>query len=247
VGWSNNGKDYVAEAVGGRNFGVTQTANAAVTYAATSVTDTRNAFSVSTGTPGTPGTGSGLVGALVVVGGIAANTAPVAYGTVLNNTATVLNIDFWHTISAPQTVATTPTTGAAGNGYCVVPGRPPAFFMGLSVATRVFTASDAFLTNDGTTVSEVFGASQAGLSRQIAAYAHTSGTNTWTQQNTFTAGGSDSLPATVAKIGTFIHGVTAAPTTTTTGTIMFQTLLSATATLSATGDNVAVTDTITET
>jgi hypothetical protein len=247
VGWSNAGKDYVAEAVGGRNFGRTTAAAAAITYAATSMTDTGAAFTSSTGTPGTPGTGTGLVGAVIVVGGIAANTAPVAYGVIHSNTTTAVNVDFWHTIGAPQTVATTPTSGASGSGYAILPARPPAFFMGLSIATRVFTASDAFLTNDGTTVSEVFGAAQAGLSRQIAAYAHTSGTNTWTLQNTFTATGSDSLPVTVAKIGTFIHGVTAAPTTTTTGTIMFQTVLSATATLSATGDNVAVTDTITET
>jgi hypothetical protein len=247
MGWSNNGKDYVAEAVGGRNFGRTTAAAAAITYTATSMTDTGATFVASTGTPGTPGTGTGLVGAVIVANGIAANTAPTAYGVIHSNSTTAVTIDFWHTISAPQTVATTPTTGGSGNGYAILPARPPAFFMGLSVATRVFTATDAFLTNDGSTVSESFGAAQAGLSRQIAAYAHTSGTSTWTLQNTFTAGGSDSLPQTIAKIGTFIHGVTSAPSTTTTGTIMFQTLLSATATLSATGDNVAVTDTITET
>jgi hypothetical protein len=247
VGWSNNGKDYVAEATGGRNFGRAQAAAAAVTYAATSLTDTGGGFTASTGTPGTPGTGTGLVGAVIVVGGAAANSAPVAYGVVRDNTTTVLSIDFWHTINAPQTVATTPTGTGTGSGYAIVPARPPAFFMGLSVATRVFNAADPFLSNDGTTISEIFGAAQAGLSRQIAAYAHTSGTNTWTIGNTFTAGGSDTLPAAVAKVGTFVHGATAAPTTTTTGIMMFNSNLTSTATLNATGDNTAITDTITAT
>jgi hypothetical protein len=245
---TNNGRDYIAETIGGRNVGRTQAAAAAVTYAATSVTDTGAAFSSSTGTPGTPGTGSGLVGRVVVAGGIAAGAAPVAYGTIINNTATVLTIDFWHTITAPQTVATTPTSGGSGNPYAVLPAGPPAFFMGLSVATRADAGTnpgDAFLTNDGSTVSEVFGAAQAGLSRQIAAYAHTSGTSTYTISNTFTGTGSDSYPAAIAKVGVFVTGVTAAPTTTTTGILLWNTNLSATATLNATGDNVQITDTIT--
>jgi hypothetical protein len=245
MGLSTNGRDYVAETVGGRNFGRTQAAAAAVSYTATQMADTGAAFTASTGTPGTPGTGSGLVGRIIVAAGSAANSAPVAYGTIRDNTTTAVNIDFWHTINAPQTVATTPTGTATGSGYAILPAGPPAFFMGISIATRTFAAADAFLSNDGTTISEIFGASQTGLSRQIAAYAHTSGTATYTIQNTFTQGASDPGSSAVAKVGVFIHGVTAAPTTTTSGLMLFNSNLASTATLSAVGDNVAITDTVT--
>lgn len=247
MGLANNGKDYVAETIGGRNFGRTTAAAAAISYTATQMADTGAAFSASTGTPGTPASGSGLVGRVIVVGGIAANTAPVAYGTIRDNTTTAVNIDFWHTISAPQTVATTPTGGGSGSGYAILPAAPPCFWMGLSIATRAFNAADAFLSNDGSTISELSGTVQVGLSRQIAAYAHTSGTTTYTIANTFTVGAGDSglLPATIAKVGIFAHGANAAPTTTTTGVLLFNTNLGTTATVSLTGDNVQITDTVT--
>lgn len=245
MGLDTNGRDYVAETVGGRNFGRTAAAAAAISYTATQMADTGAAFTVSTGTPGTPGTGSGLVGRIILVAGSAANSAPVAYGTIRDNTTTAVNIDFWHTINAPQTVATTPTGGGAGSGYSILPAGPPCFWMGISIATRAFNSADHFLSNDGSTISEIFGASQTGLSRQIAAYAHTSGTSTFTIANTFTQGASDPGSSAVAKVGIFAHGVTAAPTTTTTGVILFNTLLASTATLSAVGDNVSITDTIT--
>lgn len=247
---SNTGRDYVAEVIGGRNFGRTAAAAAAVSYTATQMADTGAAFSASTGTPGAPATGSGLVGRIIVVGGIAANSAPVAYGVIRDNTTTAVNIDFWHTVGAPQTVATTPTGGAAGSGYAILPAGPPAFWMGLSVATRADAGTnpgDAFLSNDGTTISEIFGAAQTGLSRQLAAYAHTAGTNTYTVQNTFTQGASDPGSSAIAKAGVFVHGANATPTTTTTGVILWNTNLASVATLSAIGDNVQITDTITVT
>jgi hypothetical protein len=126
----------------------------------------------------------------------------------------------------------------------VVPGGFPAFYMGISTATRVFTAADAVLTNDGTTVSELW-FSGGGLRRRLASWAHTNGTATYTVSNTFTANGSDTLPQTIAKIGLFQHFVNTTVTTSNSGIILFQTLLSSTATLSASGDNVAITDTVT--
>lgn len=243
---SNVGRDYVAELIGGRNFGRTTAGGGAVTYTATQMADTGAAFTASTGTPGAPATGSGLVGRMIVAGPSAANGAPLAYGVIRDNTTTAVNIDFWHTIGAPQTVASTPS----GVGYAILPAGPPAFWMGLSVATRADAGTnpgDAFLTNDGSTISEIFGASQTGLSRQITAYAHTAGTSTYTVQNTFTQGASDPGSSAVAKVGIFVHAVTAAPTTTTTGLMLWNTNLSSTATLSAVGDNVQITDTITVT
>lgn len=245
MGLANMGRDYVAETVGGRGFGRTQAAAAAVSYAATTMTDTGAGLSASSGgPPHQPGTGTGIVGRIIVAGGIAAGAAPVAYGVIQENSATVVTIDVWHNITAPETVATTPTSGGSGNPYTILPAATPCFYMGISVATRVFTASDNFLTNDGSTVSELF-FSGGGLRRRSATYAHTSGTATYTIQFTFTANGSDTLPQTVAKVGIFASWPNLAITTSNTGVILFQTLLSSTATLSAVGDNVQITDTVT--
>lgn len=232
MGLSNNGRDMVARAVGGDVSGVADTATAVT---ATTLTGTGTPFTASSGGP--PALG-GLVGHVVVAGTTAAN---FAYGTILSNTTSVLTIDQWHNFTTPETVATTPAGTAP---YVVVPGGFPAFYMGISVATRVFTAADAVLTNDGTTVSELW-FTGGGLRRRLASWAHTNGTATYTLSNTFTANGSDTLPQTIAKIGVFQHYVNATVTTSNSGILLFQTLLSATATLSASGDNVQITDTIT--
>lgn len=75
-----------------------------------------------------------------------------------------------------------------------------------------------------------------GLLRAAATYAHTASTNSYTLTNTFTANGSDSLPVTIAKVGCFDASAA--------GNLVFATLLSATATLSASGDNIPVTWTV---
>jgi hypothetical protein len=53
----------------------------------------------------------------------------------------------------------------------------------------------------------------------------------------FTANGSDSLPVTISKLGVF--------NASSSGTLGYETLLNATATLTTSGDNVTVTHTIT--
>lgn len=232
MGLSNNGRDMVARAVGGDTVGFVGTATGS---SATSLTDSGATFPASSGGP--PALG-GLVGHVVVAGSSAAN---LTYGVIISNTGTVLTVDQWHSLTAPETVATTPGTTAP---YVVLPGGYPAFFMGLSVATRAFNAADAVLTNDGSTVSELW-FSGGGLRRRLASWAHTNGTATYTLSNTFTANGSDTLPQTIAKIGIFQHFVNTTVTTSNSGIILFQTLLSATATLSASGDNVQITDTVT--
>jgi hypothetical protein len=73
--------------------------------------------------------------------------------------------------------------------------------------------------------------------RAQATYAHTAGTNTSTLTKTFTANASDALPVTVAKIGVF--------NASSAGTMGYETLLNATATLTVAGDNVAITETVT--
>lgn len=229
MGLANLGRDSVARSVGGDTTGATGT-GANVTYTATAMTDTGAAFTASSGGPPENG---GLVGHVIVSGSV--------YGVVLRNTATVVTVDFWHSATAPETVGTTPSANAT---YIIVPGGFPHYWMGISVATRAYAAADNFLSNDGSTISELW-FSGGGLRRQLAAWSHTNGTATYQVAKTFTANGSDTLPQTIAKVGLFQHGVTAAPTTTTTGVMLFNTLLSATAVLSAVGDSVAITDTVT--
>jgi hypothetical protein len=76
-----------------------------------------------------------------------------------------------------------------------------------------------------------------GLVRKTGTYAHTGGTATYTLTTVFTANGSDSLPVTIAKRGVFDAASA--------GNLVFETLVSPTATLSASGDVLTLTDTVT--
>jgi len=76
-----------------------------------------------------------------------------------------------------------------------------------------------------------------GLVRAQATYAHTNGQATATLTKTFTANGSDALPVTIGKIGIFNAASS--------GTMVHETLLSATATLTVSGDQLTVTETVT--
>jgi hypothetical protein len=76
-----------------------------------------------------------------------------------------------------------------------------------------------------------------GLIRKTGTYAHTGGTATYTLTTVFTANGSDALPVTIAKRGVFDAASA--------GNLVFETLVSPTATLSASGDVLTLTDTVT--
>lgn len=106
-----------------------------------------------------------------------------------------------------------------------------AKWIGLTADATAPAAGDTALTGEITTAG-------GGLVRAAATYAHTSGTNTYTLTNTFTANGSDTVPVTVAKMGAFDASSA--------GNMPFATLLTpATATISAAGDTVTVTQTVT--
>ena len=107
---------------------------------------------------------------------------------------------------------------------------PPARFNyhGLTANSTAPAAGDTTLTGEITTAG-------GGLIRKQGAYAHTNGTATFTITTTFTANGSDALPVTVAKVGTF--------NASTAGTLGASSLLNATATFSAVGDATTITDT----
>lgn len=110
--------------------------------------------------------------------------------------------------------------------------QPAAYnFMGLTANAVAESAANTSLPAEIVTAG-------GGLIRKQATYAHTAGTNTSTLTATFTANGTDTLPVTIAKTGVFRHLTTAA-------TMGYEKLLNATTTLSASGDNLTVTFTLT--
>lgn len=105
-----------------------------------------------------------------------------------------------------------------------------AKWVALTANSTAPAAGDTALTGEIATAS-------GGLIRAAGTYAHTAAASTYTVSNTFTANANDTLPVTVAKAGTFDAAST--------GNMPFETLLSATATLSAIGDNIPLTWTVT--
>jgi hypothetical protein len=108
----------------------------------------------------------------------------------------------------------------------------PASFNYMCVSANATAASSA-----STTLPGEIATAGGGLLRKQATYAHTTGTNTSTLTATFTANGSDTLAVTLAKIGVL--------NASTVGTLGYETLLGSTATLTVSGDNAAITHTIT--
>ncbi len=105
-----------------------------------------------------------------------------------------------------------------------------ADYMALTANTTAPSAGDTSLTAEIATAS-------GGLIRKQATYAHTDNAATYTLTATFTANGNDSLPVTIGKVGIF--------NASSGGVMPWSTLLSPTATISASGDALTVTETIT--
>jgi len=171
-------------------------------------------------------TASAYIGHIVVAGNSAAT---FTYGVITANTTTVLTVDRWYNPASPGgTAASTPSATAP---FIITPYGAGAPFMALTANSSAAAGADTTLAGEITT-------SGGGLIRKLATYAHTAGVASYTLTGAYTANGSDSLPVTIAKIGLF--------SSITSGTMAFETLLNATATLSASGDQLTVTDTITQ-
>jgi hypothetical protein len=99
------------------------------------------------------------------------------------------------------------------------------------------TADSAAASASDTTLASEIATAGGALVRAQGAYAHTGGTNTLTVSKTFTANGSDALPVTVAKYGLF--------NASSSGTMGWESKFGTSATLSAVGDQLTVTATIT--
>jgi hypothetical protein len=142
-----------------------------------------------------------------------------------------LSVHFDCSRGEPEALLTTVGRDALHAQHLTTGAQPAAFnYMAVSANATAPSAASTTLPGEITTAG-------GGLLRAQATYAHTGGTNTSTLTKTFTANGSDTLPVTIAKIGV----LNAASV----GTLGYETLLNATATLTVAGDNVAVTHTIT--
>jgi hypothetical protein len=169
-----------------------------------------------------------VVGQLIVTGTV--------FGIIQSNTSatnSVLTIDRWYDINAlPATVATAAASTPAAGAWQIVAGNAPGAYIGLTATSTAAVDGDTALTGEITTAG-------GGLIRALGTYAHTAAGTTTTLTKTFTANGSDSLPVTVAQIGVFQGVVVAA------SRMIFRTLLNATATLTVSGDQLQVTETVT--
>lgn len=124
----------------------------------------------------------------------------------------------------------------AGHDFCAKQLAGSASATAVAKWIALTANTDAPSASDTTLASEITTAS-GGLVRAEGTYAHTGGTSTYTVSKTFTANGNDSLPVTIAKLGNFDAASS--------GNMVFETALSPTATLSASGDTLAITWTIT--
>lgn len=169
-----------------------------------------------------------VVGQMIVTGTV--------FGIIQSNTSaasSVLTIDRWYDInSLPATAGTAAATTPSAAAWQIIAGNAPASYVALTATSTAAVDGDTALTGEITT-------SGGGLIRALGTYAHTAAGTTTTLTKTYTANGSDSLPVTVAQIGVF-QGVVAAASR-----MVFRTVLSSSATLSASGDQLQVTETVT--
>ena len=161
----------------------------------------------------------GYVGHIVVAGTV--------YGVITSNTGTVLTVDRWYNPATPG--GTAGSTPSGTTPYMILPGGAPAWFMALTANNTAPAGGDTTLAGEITTAG-------GGLIRKLATYAHTTGAASYTLTGAFTANGSDSLPVTIAKMATF-NSISS-------GTMLHETLVSPTATLSASGDQLTITQTV---
>lgn len=170
-----------------------------------------------------------VVGQYILCGG--------RFGIIQSNTSagsSVLTIDRWYNPAAalPANAGTAAASTPAAGVWYIPSGNVPFGYMALTANAGAAADGTTSLTGEITTVG-------GGLIRQLATYAHTAAGATSTMTQTFTANGTDALPVTVAKIGIFQGVVQAA------SRIFFETLINATATLTTSGDQVQITETVT--
>ena len=162
---------------------------------------------------------------------VAGSGSGAVYGNIISNTATVITIDRWNNFATPGGVAG--STPGSTTTYNILAVSSPAQFGALSPTSITPALGDTTLSGEITT-------SSGGLIRKIATWAHTAGAASYTQTLVYTANGSDSLPVTVQSGALFDTIVVGNSTS-----MMFEDSVSPTATLSASGDQLTLTFTVT--
>jgi hypothetical protein len=186
---------------------------------------------------------TGLQGKIIVVGPNNSGTGSQVFGVIVSNTATVITVDQWYAI--PVTGAAGAAPNATGN-YTILPGMSWAAWVGLSTSTAAAVATDVLRTadglyGDGTVSGTATEQNATGLARaycgQGGSSAPTFGSGTYVLTHTWTYSGSGAV--TLAKV-VMCNSLPAA------GSLLFlETLLSAQGTVTASGDTIAVTWTVT--
>lgn len=182
------------------------------------------AYTASSATGLTGATGlvaSAHIGKMLVVAGV--------FGVVISNTTTAFVVDQWY---VPGTLAAGSTPATSGT-FSVVPGRAPAMYMAITVDATAANATDTTLP------SEIVAAS-SGCLRKLATYAHTTTATSYTMAATYTYTATDQTfgARAISKMGMFNSALGA------TGIMQFETVLNLPATLTATGDQVSITQTV---
>lgn len=155
-------------------------------------------------------------------------------GTILSNNETELTVARWEKLpnhehegnSRSEEAAEAP---AASSVYYIASGTTPATWIGVTA-----NSEEPLATNE--TLAGEIKTSEGGLVRALAKFTYLGG-NEYKIEATFTANSHDSgLPVTLAKIGVFnAHNG---------GTLMFESLLTATAEIKSVGDSVTITDVV---
>lgn len=164
-------------------------------------------------------TASANVGQMVTLGAV--------YGVITANTTTAVTVDRWYT-PGTAAAAATPSAGT----FVILPGQAPAMFMAITTNSTAPAPGDTVLTGESTTAG-------SGMLRKLATYGHTLGTTSLTLAATYTYTSTDNgTSLAFDKIGTFDTGTPGSA-----GIMQFESTFTA-ATLTATGDAVTITDTV---
>jgi hypothetical protein len=182
-------------------------------------------------------------GMILVVSANSAGTGSKVYGVIISHTSgttPVYTVDRWYNEATPGGAAG--TTPNATSFYSVI-AAPPDIFVALSTDTTAKSLGGTAGTADSPTIAQALTGeittAGGGLIRKIAPIGNSGASVTLTP--VFTANGTDSLPVTVGTAA-------ASPSiVATNGALDYMTLVSPTATLSASGDQLTLTWTMTET
>lgn len=228
------GRDYQALNMGG--WGYLGTVGTATASTATSLTGSAET--------GVSHAANDCAGQIINVGPNSAGTGSKVYGLIMSNTSgttPVYTVDQWYNPASPGGAAG--TTPNATGFYQITNGGASAAFVALTTDTTTPSLGGTAGTQDASAISTALTSEIAtaggGLIRKIAPIGHTAGAATWTATPVFTANGSDSLPAVVAKAALSPSAVSKA--------LLYMTLVSPTATMSASGDQLTLTWTFTMT